>query len=93
MHISDVHLDLKYSEGSIASCDSMLCCRAEFGTPAQDDVVAGVWGSNFGLCDIPQKTFESLMEYVVSEIKPDIIFWTGDNSSHNIWNNTVEEVT
>lgn len=93
VHISDVHLDLKYSAGSIASCDSMLCCRAEFGTPGPDDVVAGVWGSNFGLCDIPQQTFESLMDYVVSEIKPDIIFWTGDNSSHNIWNNTVEEVT
>lgn len=33
------------------------------------------------------------MEFVVSEIKPDVIFWTGDNSSHNIWDNTVEEVT
>ena len=26
------------------------------------------------------------------EINPDIIFWTGDNSSHNIYNNTVDEI-
>ena len=34
-----------------------------------------------------------MMQFVVSEIAPDAIFWTGDNSSHNIWSNTVEEVT
>ena len=39
------------------------------------------------------KTFQSLLENVVNVQKPDVIFWTGDNSSHNIWNNTVEEVT
>lgn len=33
------------------------------------------------------------MAFVVSDIAPDAIFWTGDNSSHNIWSNTVEEVT
>ena len=33
------------------------------------------------------------MDYIVNEVKPDVIFWTGDNSSHNIWDNTLEEVT
>ena len=33
------------------------------------------------------------MEFVVGDIKPDILFWTGDNSAHNIWTNTEEEVT
>jgi len=33
------------------------------------------------------------MEHVASVQKPDLIFWTGDNSSHNIWSNTAEEVT
>ena len=34
-----------------------------------------------------------MMEYVVSEIQPDVIFWTGDNSAHTVWDNTEEEVT
>ena len=33
-----------------------------------------------------------MMEYIANEVQPDIIFWTGDNSSHNVWNNTTEEV-
>jgi len=33
------------------------------------------------------------MQYVVEEVAPDTIMWTGDNSSHNIWSNTIEEVT
>ena len=61
--------------------------------PGPDEEVAGEWGSNIGVCDIPMKTFQSLLENVVNVQKPDVIFWTGDNSSHNIWNNTVEEVT
>lgn len=28
----------------------------------------------------------------MNEIKPDVIIWTGDNSSHNIWSNTLDEV-
>lgn len=29
---------------------------------------------------------------VKNEIRPDIIFWTGDNSPHNVWSNTENEV-
>ena len=93
VHISDVHIDMEYAEGSAAKCGSFLCCRAKFGQPAPGDPAAGEWGFNGGVCDIPQKTFQSLMQFVVEDITPDAIFWTGDNSSHNIWSNTVEEVT
>lgn len=69
----------------------MLCCRAEF--PAQPGKnVAGEWGGN-GDCDLPSKTFENLMEFVVSDIKPEMIFWTGDNTSHTVWSDTAESVT
>ena len=34
-----------------------------------------------------------MLTYVKDEIKPDMFFWTGDNSSHNVWDNTNEEVT
>ena len=33
------------------------------------------------------------MDFVVSDIKPDMLFWTGDNSSHNVWSNTEVEIT
>ena len=93
VHISDVHIDKEYLAGSKAKCDSFLCCRAESGTPVAGDILAGEWGSNVGLCDLPVKTFESLMANVVNVQKPDLLFWTGDNSPHNIWDNTLEEVT
>ena len=93
VHISDVHLDLEYVVGSKAKCVSQLCCRAEFGMAGPDDLAAGEWGSNGGLCDLPEKTFVSMMDYVAQEVKPDMIFWTGDNSAHNIWENTEQEVT
>jgi len=27
LHITDLHLDLEYSEGAVADCDELLCCR------------------------------------------------------------------
>ena len=44
------------------------------------------------LCDVPQKLLEHLMDFIVDDVTPDVIFWTGDNSSHNIYNNTEDEV-
>lgn len=93
VHISDVHIDSEYAVGMNAKCGSFLCCRSSFGPPPTGGIAAGQWGSNAGLCDLPQQTFVSLMDFVASDIQPDLLFWTGDNSSHNIWSNTVEEVT
>jgi len=59
--------------------------------PSGEQILAGTWGSNAGgLCDLPKETFDNMLEYVVNEIQPDVIFWTGDNSAHDIWKNTVE---
>lgn len=33
-----------------------------------------------------------MLEFVKTEVKPDILFWTGDNSPHNVWANSNEEV-
>lgn len=93
VHISDVHIDREYTEGMNAKCGSFLCCRTEFGPAPEGGINAGYWGSNAGVCDLPEHTFVNLMEFVAGEIQPDLLFWTGDNSSHNIWSNTVEEVT
>ncbi len=92
VHIADVHLDIDYLPGAKAKCGGELCCRAEYGMAGPGDIAAGEWGSSDGVCDLPKKTFVNMMEYVANEIKPDLIFWTGDNSSHNIWSNTMDEV-
>ena len=34
-----------------------------------------------------------MLEYIATEIKPDILIWTGDNSPHNTYEITLEEVT
>ena len=34
-----------------------------------------------------------MLDFIKSEVKPDLIFWTGDNSAHNVWNNNNDEVT
>lgn len=33
-----------------------------------------------------------MLDFVVDEIKPDIFLWTGDNSAHDVWKNTEEEI-
>jgi sphingomyelin phosphodiesterase len=47
---------------------------------------AGKYGS-FGDsgCDIPTKTFESMIKFIKNNIKPDFILWTGDLIPHDIW--------
>jgi len=91
MHLSDVHLDFEYLPGSLASCKDYLCCRADSGKVKPGDTVAGDWGTP--LCDIPVQTFQSMLDYIVKDdsLVPDMIFWTGDNSAHNVWDNTAEE--
>jgi hypothetical protein len=34
-----------------------------------------------------------MLSYIKTDIKPDMFIWTGDNSAHNVWDNTVEEIT
>jgi len=54
------------------------------------DRVAGKWG-DFD-CDIPKRTFESMLQYIKDNVKPDLILWTGDNTPHNVWDEKRSEV-
>jgi len=50
---------------------------------------AGKWGDYE--CDIPQMTLKSMFDFIASNqdtLKTDFITWTGDNSAHNVWDNT-----
>ena len=67
VHISDPHLDFEYTEGTLANCDSYLCCRTDVGYPTKPgDIPAGKWGGY--LCDTPRITLQSMLDYVKTEI-------------------------
>lgn len=62
VHISDVHIDTLYAAGSKAFCGSYLCCRDSYGEVGPGEEAAGEWGNDSsGVCDIPMKTFQSLL--------------------------------
>jgi hypothetical protein len=52
--------------------------------------MAGPWGSY--QCDLPPAVLKNMLDFVRDEIKPDLFFWTGDNSPHNVWANNNSEV-
>lgn len=33
-----------------------------------------------------------MLQFVRDDVKPDMFFWTGDNSPHNVWSNNNAEV-
>lgn len=58
IHITDIHVDLKYKKGALAVCDDFACCRDY----SQDDeinstLLAGYWGDYRG-CDMPWNAVE-----------------------------------
>lgn len=90
LHISDVHIDPKYREGSNANCGEPLCCRRSSGTPAIPSDAAGYWG-DYRNCDIPLRMLENMLAHINKTHKVDYVIWTGDIPPHDIWNNSREE--
>ena len=90
LHISDIHLDMLYKEGTNQYCDSYICCREEFGYPTDPQDQAGKWGGYY--CDLPLITLQNMLQHIAQNHDIDSIFWTGDNSAHNVWSNSNEEV-
>ena len=88
LHITDIHFDPLYMEGASVYCDDRLCCHE----PAfnYSRIKSGKFGS-FVNCDTSNATLTSFDEYA-KDLKPDFIIWTGDNTEHNNYNSTQEEV-
>jgi sphingomyelin phosphodiesterase len=80
LHITDLHFDLDYKEGSNENCDIPQCCREGTGN-------AGHWGSY--KCDLPFRTFENLLSSA-SRQDIDFVLWTGDTPPHDIWSQSRE---
>lgn len=88
LHISDVHTDLEYEEGTPSECDEPVCCRKE--SKATSDKKAGKWGS-LAYCDLPSKTFDKFLDFLKrTGINIEFGLWTGDNTSHDIWHQSYE---
>ncbi|XP_064489276.1 sphingomyelin phosphodiesterase-like [Ornithodoros turicata] len=85
LHLSDTHVDHRYTIGSWADCKEPLCCHSDNGLPGANGVPAGRWGY-FKYCDIPMRTYESLLRHVSKKQKIDYVIWTGDMVPHDIWN-------
>jgi len=100
VQLSDIHIDFAYREGAPSECDFPICCRDNgvsdavqyFKNPSARP--AGRWGDYS--CDIPFKTMKSMFDFIGKNqdtLKADFITWVGDNSGHNVWDNTQEEIT
>ena len=90
IQLSDIHIDFGYQEGAPNECNFPICCRdngpSEWLSSAAP---AGKWGDY--KCDIPHMTMKNMFDFIAEnqdELKTDFITWTGDNSAHNIWDNT-----
>lgn len=85
LHISDLHLDLYYQEGTNADCGLPLCCRETVGKPSSPSSKAGKWG-DYRDCDSPIYMVDNMFENIAKNHKVDYIFWTGDLLPHDIYN-------
>ena len=66
----------------------MLCCRHEDGYPADPKYQAGPYGT-LAQCDIPPSVLFKMGDKI-NELKPDALFWTGDITPHDMWNQSLE---
>ena len=88
LHVTDIHYDQFYKENGTVYCDTPLCCHEPASNYSR--IKAGKFGS-FVNCDISNNTLKSFVQ-AAKELEPDFIIWTGDNSEHNNWNSTQEEI-
>jgi sphingomyelin phosphodiesterase len=85
MHISDIHYDKYYREGTPTSCVfgnyyGLRCCHTK-SIPAKNDTPAGRWG-DFN-CDTPIDLVNYTFSWISENIPNiDYIIWTGDSASH-----------
>jgi len=90
LHISDVHLDLSYTVGSVADCGKPMCCMNTTEMASDTSQAAGVWGSF--TCDLPYWTFEDMLMQIRENHGDEIdyIMITGDFPSHEVWKQSRE---
>eukprot|EP00118_Oscarella_pearsei_P010009 m.59311 g.59311 ORF g.59311 m.59311 type:complete len:554 (+) comp34881_c0_seq1:24-1685(+) len=85
LHLTDIHLDHKYDPGTSVDCGFFICCRPDLGGSGK----AGAFGAYS--CDLPLTTLDHLTGYLKTmDPQPDFIIYTGDNPSHDVWEESPE---
>lgn len=90
VQFTDIHLDLQYVSGTSSVCTYIICCRAINGVPTNESQKAGPLGT-YG-CDVPIDTLTTMGEFINAELKPDVVFWTGDIVPHDQWHYDLDYV-
>ena len=66
LHMTDLHIDFHYQEGSWAECGGYQCCRSDSGAPPDQSQAAGYWGT-LATCDIPAVMIEGFCSKITFE--------------------------
>jgi sphingomyelin phosphodiesterase len=82
-HLSDLHWNMNYKEGTNADCNAIVCCTVNSPPPKSQDKAAGKWGDY--RCDGNPAVFGQLKHTINMTGVPDFITWTGDNPDHGIY--------
>ena len=82
-------MDLEYTPGMNWNCDEVICCRKNNGAPKDPQYAARPFGEYY--CDLPYPTLQKMGEFINAEVKPDVVFWTGDITPHDQWQQTLAE--
>ena len=82
LHLTDIHLDLHYTEKASIYCEYNICCHEEHGFPQTPSAQAKPFGSI--KCDTPEKLFQATLQYIQNlNADIDVIVTTGDYSAHD----------
>jgi sphingomyelin phosphodiesterase len=85
LHLTDIHVDHEYMEGTPTECGMFICCRENVTGQGS----AGHYGSYN--CDLPVTTLQFLADHIRSlDPQPDFVVYTGDNPDHKLWEKTRE---
>jgi hypothetical protein len=65
IHLTDIHVDLKYAAKSLAACDAFACCRdMKVDNETNVSELAGYWG-DYRNCDTPLYAVEDTLRHIV----------------------------
>ncbi|CAD6200211.1 unnamed protein product [Caenorhabditis auriculariae] len=89
LHLTDLHVDMFYTPGLEAQCDTPLCCRPQ---DINSEIALGAvkepaqyWGT-VGNCDAPYYLLTNMLQHIASSNEIiDYVMVSGDVVSHAVW--------
>jgi sphingomyelin phosphodiesterase len=78
LHLTDLHLDLRYQPGTNPNCNAVTVCCHNDSSPGP--AKAGQFGDYE--CDAPLVLMQEAFQFA-STLNPDFVLWTGDDPAHD----------